>query len=152
MQTVHFDLSRPLKYSHNNTEAECEFIELREPTGKVAHICGEIEAEIQSGILKMSKSLGDDVIKQATEEAKEKRESKDDEDAQKMEPGAVVSMMTGGGADMKKIVLNFRELFKQVAWMGGEKAITVPRMDEMTYSDFRRMMGVYAANFILNLQ
>lgn len=149
MDAVSFNLSKPLKYSHNNAEQETSFIELREPTGKVSYICSEIEAEIQAGILKMSKIIGEEIIVEATQEAIEKKDDK--EDSQPMDPDSVLSMMISGGADMKKIVLNFRELFKQVAWMGGEKLITVPRMDEMSHKDLRRMMGVYAANFILNL-
>ena len=69
-----------------------------------------------------------------------------------MDADSILSMMTSGGADMNKIVLHFRELFKQVAFMGGEKLITVGRMDDMSHRDFRKMMGVYAANFILNAQ
>ena len=58
--------------------------------------------------------------------------------------------MAGGGVDMKKVVVNFRELFKSVAMLGGEKPLTTPRMDDMSHADFRNMMGTYAANFILS--
>jgi hypothetical protein len=137
-----FELVKPLKYSHQNEQVECGHIELREPTGKVSGTCMAIEGLIQSSLLNMAESLGDDFIAAAKEEAVE-TESKPDADA-------VLALMVGGGVDMEKVTLHFRELFKQVAWMGGEKQITVPRMDEMTHKDFRRMMGEYAANFILN--
>jgi hypothetical protein len=51
---------------------------------------------------------------------------------------------------MNKLVLHFRELFKEVGLMGGEKKLTAARMDDMSHKDLRKMIGVYAANFILN--
>jgi len=154
MKMITFNLSNPLKYAHNNAEKETEFIELREPTGKVSYICCEIESAIQSGILKMAGALDESIMEEAKEEARNKAQNKEDGDEsdQTMDSASVLNIMASGGVDMKKVVISFRELFKDVAFMGGEKQITIPRMNEMPHPDFRRMMGVYAANFILNLQ
>lgn len=141
MNTFSFELDSPIKYNPGNgEEVEANFIELREPTGKVSHLCCEIEALIQSGIVSMA-----NVFDEATLEAA-RSESTD----QKVDADGVLAMMTGGGVDMKRVVVSFRELFREVAYMGGEKPLTVPRMDEMSHADFRKMMGEYAANFILN--
>jgi len=148
MSNVRFELTEgcEIKYANGTgNEIECNFIELREPTGKVSHICCEIESLIQSGIMKMAGILDEETIAQAKEAAKEDKSEEVGPDAE-----SVLAMMTGSGIDMQKVVIHFRELFKQVAFMGGEKAITVPRMDDMNHKDFRKMMGEYASTFILS--
>lgn len=143
-QTIHFELSKSIKYAGSDgNEIECNFIELLEPTGKVSHLCCAIEGIIQSGVMKMAEMLDQDEIEAAKETAKNNAESEKDGDA-------VLALMAGSGVDMEKLVLHFRELFKSVAWMGAEKLITTARLDELSHSDLRKMMGVYAANFILN--
>lgn len=144
METHLFELSEGeiIEYTNGSGQlVEGNFIELREPTGKVSHVCCDIESLIQTGMVSMSKFLDDEDVQQAREEAKE--------EDQKIDAISVLAMMSSGGIDMRKMVLNFRELFKIVAWIGGEKQMTVPLMDRMTHKDFRRMMGEYTANFIL---
>ena len=144
MNTVIFELSKPLKYANGSgNEVEATHIELQEPTVKVSSYCCNIESLIQSGIIKMSDVLGDDVIEEAKQIAQEKEDKTPD-------PSSILSVMFSGDIDMNKLVVNFRELFKEVALMGGEKKLTIPRMDEMSYKDFKEMMGVYTANFIMN--
>lgn len=148
MSNVTFELTKPISYANGSgAPIECTHIELLEPTGKVSSVCCAIEGLIQSSILSMASTLGDDVVA----EAKEAAASAPDVDTDDEKDGdAVLAMMVSGGCDMQKLVLHFRELFKVVALMGGEKAITSARLDEMAHKDLRRMMGVYAANFILN--
>ena len=67
-----------------------------------------------------------------------------------MDAKAILAVMNSSGVDMKKIVLHFRELFKVVAMMGGEKQLTIARMDDMSHKDFRMMVGEYTANFIMD--
>lgn len=150
MDSILFELKgKPLKYANGGGgETECTFIELRAPTGKVSDVCCAIEGLIQSGILSMTESLGEDVINQARDAAQAAKAGKDPDT--RLDDQSVLAIMTGGGVDMKKVVLHFRELFREVAWMGGEKQLTVPRMDEMDHRDFRAMMGRYAAAFILS--
>lgn len=148
MDPILFELTRPLKYANNSgAEIECGHIVLQEPTGKVSSICCAIEGLVQTGVLSMSKLLDDDTIAEAKEAAKENKKKDSD---QEKDPEAILAMMVGGGVDMKKLVLHFRELFKIVGLMGGEKNLTSARMDDMSHKDFRKMMGVYAVNFILN--
>ena len=149
---INFELKTPFKYAGNGgVEVECNFIELREPTGRVSHICCAIEGLIQSSLLKMADILSDDVIAEAKENAQQAALLPRIEDEKTEKDGdSIIAMMVGSGADMDKMVLHFRELFKEVAFMGGEKKITSARLDDMSHKDLRRMIGVYSANFILN--
>lgn len=147
MKTVTFELSKPISYANGSGQnIEANHISLEEPTGKVSHLCCEIESLIQSGLLNMADMINKDDIEAAKEAAK----AKNDEETTGPDADAVLSIMSSGGVNMTKVVLTFRELFKMVALMGGEKPLTTPRMDDMSHKDFRQMMGEYAANFILN--
>jgi hypothetical protein len=97
--------------------------------------------------MSMASTLDAETIANARESAESAKNSKEDESP---DADAILSIMFSGGVEMKKVVLHFRELFKVVALMGGEKPLTTPRMEEMIHKDFRRMMGEYAANFILD--
>lgn len=150
MGSINFELSKTINYANGSgDDIECNFIELHEPTGKVSNTCCAIEGLIQSGILKMADLLDEGTIEEAKEAAKE-ASTKNADSEEERDGDAILSLMTGGGVDMNKVVLHFRELFKEVAMMGGEKKLTAARMDDMSHKDFRKMMGVYAANFILN--
>lgn len=147
--SINFELKKPITYSNGSgAQIECNFITLEEPTGKVSNTCCAIEGLIQSGILKMADMLDADTIEEAKETAVK---AKDVEDPEEVKDGdAMLAVMVGSGIDMNKLILHFRELFKEVALMGGEKKLTSARMDEMSHKDLRKMVGVYAANFILN--
>jgi len=152
MNPINFELKTPFKYAGpSGTEIECSHIELREPTGRVSHICADIEGMVKSAIMDMAERLGDDVLEQAKDAAGEKTPASGSEDQEKtVEDGeAMLTVMHSSGVDMGKLTLHFKELFRQVAWMGGEKQITLPRLDDMAHKDLRSMIGVYTANFIL---
>lgn len=149
MKSINFELTSPIKYANGSgAEIECSFIELREPTGKVSDTACAIEGLVQSALMKTADILDQETLEQAKEAAAKK---KPEEDADEEKDGdAILSVIAAGDVDMKKLVLYFRELFKVVAYMGGEKQITSSRLDDMTHKDLRKMIGVYAANFILN--
>ena len=140
MAAVIVELSKTFKYSNQaGTEVECSFIELIEPTGKVSNTCCQIESFIQKGLMEMASMFSDDSQSSPDEQSKES----------KLDKKTILVMMNSSGA-MDKIVIKFRDLFKSVALMGGEKALTIPRMDEMSHKDFKELMVVYTENFILN--
>jgi len=145
-KSINFELTKTFKYNSNAAggEVECSHIELREPTGKVSHTCCAIEGLIQTALMRMSSDLSDSDLEKAREEAANSPQ------ADEKDPEAIMAVVTGGGADMEKVVLHFKALFRQVAYMGGEKAITEPRLNEMSHTDFRKMVGVYLVNFILS--
>lgn len=141
MESQLFELKQKIKYANGSgKDVEASFIELRPPTGKVSHICCDIESLIQSGLVSMSKYIDEGEVEKAKQSIGETPEI----DAQ-----SVLAMMTGGGVDMRKMVLNFKELFKEVAFIDGEKPMTTPLLDRMDHVDLRLMMGEYTANFIL---
>lgn len=149
MQPIQYELTTAIKYANGSgAEIECNHVELREPTGKDSATCCAIEALVQSAVLKMADDLGDDVVEEAREQAMAQQSTEDPEEHK--DGKAILAIMNGGGVDMGKLVLLFRELFKSVAWMGGEKRITSARLDSMSHKDLRGMIGVYAANFILS--
>lgn len=151
MKTITFELSSPVSYSSPSSGGEIEgrHVDLIEPTGRVSHFCCDIESMIQSGIMSMSSMLDDSTIAAAKEEASQAKQSEEKEQ-EAPTADSVLSLMSSGGVDMKRVVVTFRELFKEVATIGGEKKMTLPLMDRMSHKDFRNMMGEYAANFILN--
>ena len=150
MQSINFELSRPITYANGSgAQIECSHIELVEPTGRVSNTCCAIEGLIQTGVMKMAEMMDDDTVEQAKEAAAKAKNDEVEEQGEKDGEG-ILTIMVGGGVDMNKVVLHFRELFKEVALMGGEKKLTSSRMDGMSHKDLRKMIGVYAANFILN--
>ncbi len=142
-----FELKKSIEYNHNSKDVEGTHIELREPSGKVSHLCCEIEALIQSALMKMADIIDDEIIAEAKESASKSQEN---EDKSGPDADSVLAMMTSSGIDMQKVVLHFRALFKEVAFIGSEKQMTTPMLDRMSHKDFRKMMGAYAANFILD--
>ena len=150
MNEYNFELKKPIEYNHDSKDMEGTHIELREPTGKVSHICCEIEGLIQSGLIKMAGTIDESIIAEAQEESKNSKKSKKEDKKSAIDADAMLSMMTSSGIDMQKIVIHFRALFKEVAFVGGEKQMTMPMMDRMSHKDFKRMIGAYTANFIMD--
>jgi len=147
MNSIDFELTSPIKYANGSgAEIECNHIQLRAPTGKVTSIACKIEGMIQSALIKIADLIDKDEIERVKEDSHQKKE----EDDQLKDGDAILSVISAGDIDMEKLVVSFRELFKIVAFMGGEKQITSARLDDMSHKDLRRMIGVYAANFILN--
>lgn len=156
-QPIHFPVRKPFKYANGSgVEIECNFIALLPPTGKVSHTCCAIESMVQSSVLKMADLLDADTVAEAREAALAAKKPKagEEEEAEdepvEQDGDAILSMMVGSGVDMNKLVLHFRELFKEVAMMGAEKKMTANTLDKMDHRDLRKMIGVYTANFILN--
>ncbi len=161
--SINFEVKTPFKYAGGSGgQIECSFIELRAPTGKQSHMVCDIESRIQSGLVKMAEMLSDEQKKEAADQAKAKQEAvtlakakaKEEgvpytEEKEEVDPDQFLAQMMMSGIDMSKMVLLFKQLFQEVAYMGGEKSITVPRLEEMDHKDLKEMIGVYGANFIL---
>ena len=155
MDPIDFELKKPFTFAGKDGETSCAFIQLREPTGKVSHICNAIEGLIKTAMMSMADRFVDGDLSKLAEQVEGDKNKKGDDDkpktqhAEQLEKGeAMLMLMAGSGVDMSKLTLHCRDLFREVAYMGGEKQITVPRLDDMSHQDFRLMMGVYIANFI----
>jgi len=139
---------KPIKYAGGNGhEIECSHVELRAPTGRVSHLVCGLEGLVQSALLSMADSLDDDVKTAAKEAAENKPEGAEDEEK---DGDGIMTVLASSGGDMQKVILHCRELFKEVAWMGGEKLITSARLDDLDHRDLRGMCGAYIANFVLS--
>lgn len=149
MQTpITFELTTPIKYAGGGGgEVECNHIELRPPNGKVGHIAGAIEGLIQSNLMRMADTL--DIDKDELAEAAKAAKDAPEVGAAPMDGDAMMSTIAASGAEVDKVILHARELFKVCAFMGGEKAITSARLDDMSYKDLRGMTGTYIANFVM---
>lgn len=146
MKSINVELETTFTYANGSGEPiECSFIELKEPTGKVSATCCAIEALIKEKIIQLSNSLDDETV----DRIKEKPVSEEDEGFEGVDDAEFYAVCVASGVDMSKLVLYCRELFKHVALMGGEKKLTTPRMNEMTHSDFKKLIGAYLANFIM---
>lgn len=151
MRMVICELSSPIKYANGSgAQIECNHIELREPTGKVSAICCALEGMIKSAMVSMGSLLDDDVKEKAQEAAEVKKAVEEPEEIDEGKADAIYEVLISSGVDMQKLVLHYRELFKSVAWMGGEKLITSSRLDDLTHRDMKKLIGQYTANFILN--
>ena len=153
MKTITFELSEPLLYSspEQKREVEGNHIDLKEPTGKVSHLCSAIESAIQKGQMEMSKFFQSDEISNAIEEHKSKKEQQKEAEEEIIDTETAASMIKNVGIeDSKKLTLMFREIFKEVAFIGSEKSMTMPLLDRMSHKDLQHMQAVYTSNFMLS--
>lgn len=141
MKSINFELTEPVLFSKAGDVIEATHIELKEPNAKVSMSCLTIEGLIQSAMLKMADAFDDKMIQEAGEQ-KSKKDTGIDADG-------VMAIMLGGDCNMAKMTLSFRDLFKTCAYIASEKPMTETMLDDMSHRDFKNMIGVYAANFIL---
>ena len=139
-KSITVELDEPIMYSAKDGEVEGSFVILAPPTGKQSHICCELEALIQSSITQSASNLSPEMIEQA-------KDAKQDDD-EKIDGSTLMTIINGGGADMKKFALLFKDLFKEVGQIGGEKTLTMPLIERLDHRDLRKMMGEYAVNFV----
>lgn len=146
MKSINVELETAFMYANGSGElVECNFIELQEPTGKVSATCCAIEALVKENIIKLANSVNEETVAQI----KEKEPVSEEEMFKEVSASEFYTVCVASGVDMSKLVLHCRELFKQVGLMGGEKKLTIPRMDEMSHNDFKKLMGAYLVNFIV---
>jgi len=121
-------------------EEEVSLLSISEPTGKHAHLVAIIESEIAVATKKAIEGIDLSDI----EEIKE-----DEMDPKEMAEASYVMLTTGGG-NMEKVTVTFHQILKACGLMGGEKPITQPMIDRMTYSDYKACLKEYIGNFIRN--
>ncbi len=144
MQTILVELTTEVEYNHNNNDVAGTHVELKEPNGKVSHICADIDGIAQQAIAKSAALLPASVIEAA---AQERVSGSSDED-EAMDGETFLKMVAAGGGDMGRMTLLFKDLFKSVGEIGGEKPLTLAIIERISYKDLRAMMGDYAVNFV----
>jgi len=139
MTTVNFELKKALEYSNGSgQEIEGSFIELSEPTGKIAHLVAILKSEIGASTKKSIEGIDLSGV-----EADDGKESTPEEVGE-----SAFAMLTMGGADMERVVITFKEILRQSALVGGEKAMTLPMIDRMAYNDLEGCLKSYMGNFM----
>lgn len=141
MKSVTVTLESPFKIALGNsgTEADCTFVELQEPTAKVAGLCASIENSIKNGLIKLASQIKEMGAQDAA--------SSNAGDALKGED--IMEMISTMEIDAEALFLKMRALFLKCALMGGEQAFTESRLDALSYRDMKRLVGEYIANFIM---
>lgn len=140
MKTINIELSEPIKYTGEKGELEANFIEVDAPNGEIAHLIGILKSEIGQATRKSLEGLDFGEQEQA--------DDGDSESSPEEIGSSAFSMLTMGGADMEKVIVTFKEVFRHSARAGGEKTMTLPMINRMSYPDIEKSLKMYIGNFM----
>ena len=129
---------KPFEYTPPNSgePVEAQFIELREPSVRQMKACSTLKQAFMRVIAKESGGA----------EAADEKEDKEDDVPME---NRIINALYASDTDINVVLLSAKELFKEVAFVDGEKKVTVPMLDSMCIEDIEMMTGKYMANFIL---
>ena len=132
-----YELKHPFKYANKGEQVDASFITVFAPTFKQIDKVAPIK---QAFTIAIDELNSDDV---------KIEEDKKEEDSG-ITPTMVLQLLYRANADVTKVFLHARELFKSgAALIDGESSLTIPLMDKMSLDDFEGVLGVYIANFIV---
>ena len=132
------ELVKPIKYTPKNSgeETEAQFITLLEPSVKQLSACSTLK---QAFMRVIANEAGD----------VEESGSQVPESDIPMHVRIINALYTSPDADITKVLLSAKELFRDVGLVDGEKKLTIPMLDAMCIEDIEVMTGKYMENFIL---
>lgn len=140
MKTITVELDSKIKFSFKGEDADGAFLEITEPTGKIAGLVGALKGQIGLSTKNAIKDLMGDSTNTATES---------EEENTPLEIGeAGYSMLTMGGANMKIVMESLREVLKETALINGEGKFTSPTFDRMSYADVEKTLKMYIGHFM----
>lgn len=146
MDKITVELRKPIMYANGGgNEVEGGFLEISEPTGKVAHLVGALK--VQVGSATKASIAGMDLDTAAAAESKAPTAEPNPEET----GDALFAIMTMGGADMKLVMVTFKEILRETATVAAEKTFTAPMWDRMAYPDIEKALKSYLGNFIAAL-
>ena len=132
-----YELKHPFKYASKGEQVDANFITVFSPNFKQIDKVAPIK---QAFTIAIDELNSDDV---------KIEENKKEEDSG-ITPTMVLQLLYRANADVTKVFLHARELFKSgAALIDGESSLTIPLMDKMSLDDFEGVLGVYIANFIV---
>lgn len=144
MKKITVELDSPVMYAGGNGgEVEGSFIEISEPTGKVATYVAILKAEVGAATRKAFADIDSETVAGEKDEKAKAEEPNPDEDG-----ATLFSVLTMGGADMARVMVTFKELLRETAQIGGEKTLTGPIYDRMSYPDIEKAFKKYLGHFI----
>jgi len=146
MNTANYELKSSIEYANGSgTEIEGSFIELNAPTGKIAGLIGILKSEIGTATKNSMKGL-DESLTNAIQQ--EQEESTPEESTPEEIGDSAFAMLTMGGANMERVFVTFKEILKSSAVLAGEKQMTIPMIDRMSYNDIEGCLKFYIGNFM----
>lgn len=140
---ITYELTHSFKYTPKGSgdQVKAQFIQLNEPSVKNLEYCGILKQSFMRVIAEQNNIEGPD------EEGELSTEDETEDDTPM--PQRIINSMYTSGTDITKVFMAAKELFRQVALVDGEKALTLPMLDEMSITDLELMTGLYMSNFIL---
>lgn len=143
MNTIICELTENIKYANGTgSEIEGSFLEIEEPTGKIAHLVAILKSEIGQA----TKNAIEGLDLSEKENLKEVGDQDDDDPESIGESGYM--MLTIGGSDMKKVFITFKEILRMTCKVAGEKAFTSSMYDRMAFKDVEKCLKSYIGNFM----
>ena len=139
MKKITVELEGKLMFSFKGADAEGAFLEISEPTGRIAGHIGELKAQIGGATKKAIDGLDGASI--------------DTDDSNSNDPVEIgeagFAMLTMGGANMKIVMATFMEILKETALINGEGKFTSPLFDRMAYNDIEKTLKMYIGHFMI---
>lgn len=138
MKEITVELDSPFMYNPGTGgEIEASHLTIKSPNGKVAHLAAILKAEIGMATKKSLEGLDLSGMGDGS--------SGDESDDEKGE--AAYALMLMGGADMKKVIVTFKEIMRESALIAGEKTFTSATFDKLEYSDIEKSLKKYLGVF-----
>ena len=131
----------PIKYAgKDGNEIEGSFLEISEPTGRIAHLVAILKSEIGAATKKSLEGIDLSNIAESDTSGAQSEEVSDG--------AGEIQMLMMGGADMKRVMVTFKEILRETALLAGEKQLTEPMFNRMAYGDVESCLGQYIGNFM----
>lgn len=136
MEDLIYELKVPFQYTSSGDIFEASFITLKPPCSKQLEQVVAIKQAVLSA------------VREVTDTAAAEGSSDDPTDGSAITGAQVLSLLYAGSGDVFKVFLHAKEVFKRVAFVEGETAMTVPLLDKMDIVDLERMTGEYITCFL----
>ncbi len=134
-------LGMPITYHAGSDEVEAGFVTLLAPTSKNLAECGRIK----QGFMRAAVDISERNSKNGSDDS----DKKEDSDDGSMPSGEeVMQMIYISNVDVTNLLLEFREMLKNVGLLEGEYKMTSPIISSLSPFDIENLLGEYIANFI----
>jgi len=141
MKRITVELDTKIKFSFKGEDTDGAFLEITEPTGRVAGLIGTLKGQIGAATKTAIADLKTDSVNSDTS---------DDEENTPLEIGeAGFAMLTMGGGDMSIVMETLRDILKETSLINGEGRFTSPAFDRMSYADVEKTLKLYIGNFMI---
>lgn len=133
------NLNSPIEYHAGGDSVEAGFVTLLAPTSKNLAECGRIKQGFMRAAVDISERSSNKEV-----------DKKDDGDDDGSMPTAteVMQMIYLSSVDVSTLLLEFREMLKNVGLLEGEYKMTSPLISSLSPFDVENLLGEYISNFI----